>query len=73
MAKRTNILGATRIRPALAALGLGAVIALGAAGTAMADGVTDTGSTGTSTTQQVPAPAPTPTPTDDTDWNSTGS
>ncbi|MFF5970809.1 hypothetical protein ACFY7C_04705 [Streptomyces sp. NPDC012769] len=74
MAKRSNTLGATRIRLALAGLGLGALIALGAAGTAMADGVVGTdqgGAVGTAT--QVTAPTPTPTPTDDKDWNSTGS
>ncbi|MET9956336.1 hypothetical protein ABZ135_32985 [Streptomyces sp. NPDC006339] len=70
MAKRSITLGATRIRLTVAGLGLGAVLALGAAGTAMADGVggTDQGGAVTSTVS-----TPTPTPTDDKDWNSTGS
>ncbi|AWI32138.1 hypothetical protein AB0K47_05795 [Streptomyces tirandamycinicus] len=66
MAKRSNTLGATRIRLAAAGLGLGALFVLGAAGTAVADGTTDAGQGGVVST----------TPTDGaahTDWNSTGS
>ncbi|MEU2155207.1 hypothetical protein ABZ532_09310 [Streptomyces sp. NPDC019396] len=73
MAKRTNTLGATRIRLAVAGLGLSAVLAVGAAGTAMADGTSGTEEGGGVSTNQNAVPVPTPTPTDDKDWNSTGS
>ncbi|MFB7511866.1 MULTISPECIES: hypothetical protein [unclassified Streptomyces] len=73
MAKRSQTPGAARIRFTLAGIGIGALIALGAAGTAMADGVSGTETGGTTVTSPAAAPTPTPTPTDDKDWNSTGS
>ncbi len=73
MAKRSNTLGATRIRLAVAGLALGSLIALGAAGAAMADGTGPAEQGGAVGTTQATVPAPTPTPTDDKDWNSTGS
>ncbi len=64
--------GTTRIRLAVAGLGLGTLLALGVAGTAMADGAAGPEQGG------VTAPTATPTPTATNgnahgDWNSTGS
>ncbi|MEU9232422.1 hypothetical protein [Streptomyces subrutilus] len=73
MAKRSNTLGATRIRLAVAGLALGSLISLGAAGAAMADGTGPADQGGTVSSTQATVPAPSPTPTDDKDWNSTGS
>ncbi|MFB6894619.1 hypothetical protein ACFCX4_35615 [Kitasatospora sp. NPDC056327] len=70
--------GTARIRLAVAGLGLGALLALGAAGTAMADGPAAGPAAGPGATAPTvtPTPTPTATPTDGTghgDWNSTGS
>ncbi|WP_420079016.1 hypothetical protein ACN6AT_07595 [Streptomyces sp. JL4002] len=73
MAKHANNTVATRICLAVAGLGLGSLIALGAAGAAMADGITGAGQGGGTVGTQATVPTPTHTPSDDKDWNSTGS
>ncbi|CAN3979387.1 hypothetical protein [Kitasatospora purpeofusca] len=68
--------GTARIRLAVAGLGLGTLLALGVAGTAMADGAAGPAQGGTTAPTATPTPTPTATPTNGNahgDWNSTGS